>query len=485
MGGVTCSPHADPPPSRGSKNGAWLLAVAFGFAALFAFQRLSDMDAGWLLALGRLVAQGRFPHTNALAWTARDFPWYPTSWLFELALYGCDRALGVFGIQLFTFALTATTLVLSARAAEHAGASRFSARAAALLAFAVLWTRVVPRPHLVEYALLAFTLERATAAIEQRSARPLWLLPIAVTVWANAHQSAPFGVGLLALILLPAVTGRADFARRDRQQLALLITLCAAATLATPGFDLNVRDLLAHLSLSEYAPIQEYARPTLRDEPNIVVLALLALGAAAALPEARRWLLSAAVFSAAALLLGRRFGADAAIVGIVPIAILFDRIRPLDSRMRALVTGTSALGACLLLMAASRVPLTSLGAFLGATWENSQLPVDAITEMKQLHLDGRGFTAYRFGGYVAWTLPEVGDFQDSRPRAFPRAFWEELAAAQASPAAFRAYLDRWNASWALTTAFPDAFSGHGLLRNAPGWRLVSTDETAELYVRSK
>jgi hypothetical protein len=467
-----------------TKSGAWLSAIAFALVALFAFQRISDMDAGWLLALGRLIARGGFPRTNALAWTARDYPWYPTSWLFELTLYLSERALGVIGMQLLTFALTLLTLTLGIRAAERNGASSLAARAAALLSFAVLWTRVVPRPHLFEYALLALMMERSSAAIAKRSSKPLWAMPLAVLVWANAHQSAPFGVGLLILMMVPAVFGPKPFPPGDQKQFGAVVTLCAAATVITPGFDLNLRDLFAHLTLGEYAPIQEYTRPNLSGEPNIALITLAAILGALVLPEARGWLLPTVAFGGAAFLLGRRFGADAAVVGLVPIALLIDRLRPTETRLRALGTGAVTLCICSLLLIGSRVPVTMLGHFLGPSWERSRLPVAAAAELSKLGLSGGGFSSYRFGGYLAWTLPENGDFQDSRPRAFPRAFWSGLGTALQSQEAFCAYLDQWKVSWALTTAFPDSYSGYGLLRGAPGWRLLRSDATAELYVRT-
>ncbi len=39
----------------------WPLWTALALCALFAFERISDMDAGWLLALGREIARQLTP----------------------------------------------------------------------------------------------------------------------------------------------------------------------------------------------------------------------------------------------------------------------------------------------------------------------------------------------------------------------------------------------------------------------------------------
>ena len=63
------------------------LTCALLLAAPFCFALVADTDAGWHLALGRLIATQGLPHTNALTWTARDVPWYDTSWLWDWVSY--------------------------------------------------------------------------------------------------------------------------------------------------------------------------------------------------------------------------------------------------------------------------------------------------------------------------------------------------------------------------------------------------------------
>ena len=51
--------------------------ISVAIAAPLCFQPVWDTDAGWHVAVGRLVREGRFPHMNALSWTANRNTWLP------------------------------------------------------------------------------------------------------------------------------------------------------------------------------------------------------------------------------------------------------------------------------------------------------------------------------------------------------------------------------------------------------------------------
>ena len=87
------------PPARPRTLLPALISVAI--AAPLCFRPVWDTDAGWHVAVGRLIREGRFPHVNALSWTALVQRWYPTTWLYDLlAAIGADTLPGAFGLQL-------------------------------------------------------------------------------------------------------------------------------------------------------------------------------------------------------------------------------------------------------------------------------------------------------------------------------------------------------------------------------------------------
>ena len=83
------------------------------------FWVIGDTDAGWHLALGRSISQHGLVHENALAWTARDFPWYDTSWLWDWTTYALTARFGLFGLQLATFANRAALKAVLGRARDR------------------------------------------------------------------------------------------------------------------------------------------------------------------------------------------------------------------------------------------------------------------------------------------------------------------------------------------------------------------------------
>src|SRR5579871_5592578 len=100
-------------------RGLWLpLALSLALFALLRFRPEQEPDLGWHLAQGRLLAQGEWLRTNALAWTARDAPWVDTSWLFDLLAYASTHICAyVYGPKLLIALLFAAMLAFSGLAA--------------------------------------------------------------------------------------------------------------------------------------------------------------------------------------------------------------------------------------------------------------------------------------------------------------------------------------------------------------------------------
>jgi hypothetical protein len=324
---VPAEPSSQQPKARARLATALAAILLLLLLAAFAFQRISDIDTGWLMALGRAVARGPFPRTNTLAWTAPDFPWYPTNWLFDLALYGSERLLGEAGPQWLTFVLSSAALLLAARAAQRAGASAPAALSAALLAVAPLAYRIVPRPHLVEHLGEALVTLAWANALAMRRARSLWPLVALFVVWENCHQSGPIGWAFLALFAAPALLGHEGFPPGERWRVAAALALCLLAQVVTPGGDANLRDLFAHWNIGALLPLSEHQPATLAAEPFLAVFGGGALVCALAVPESRRrWLAGVLLSLVLTFGLGRRFCGDLAMLSVVPMALAFDRI---------------------------------------------------------------------------------------------------------------------------------------------------------------
>src|SRR5207302_6771452 len=140
-------------------------------------------------------------------------PWYPTSWLYDVLCAVLGTALG---LQLLTFALLSLAVLALAFACESA----WIVPAVALL----LVPRLVPRPHVASWALLA-----AVLALAPRDTRWRGLCVALVAVGGNLHAGAVFAAFVLALHALEAFW-------RTRRRAELAIAACAGlALLANPG----------------------------------------------------------------------------------------------------------------------------------------------------------------------------------------------------------------------------------------------------------
>jgi hypothetical protein len=219
--------------------------------------------------------------------------------------------------------------------------------------------------------------------------------------------------------------------------------------------------------------------------------AIYLLAVAVVVSSRSRAALPALLFTAMTFALGRRFGGDMAVLGVVPLALAGTRLLTKSksltkseelpkSKLPGLL-GLGALGGAVVLLALGHVPVTSLGAFLGASWDANALPVEAVEFARSHGLGPNGFHAFRFGGYVAFQLEP--DFQDGRVRAWPPQFWRDERAATQSPAEFAAWLDRLGATWALTACDPSPLSGYRLLEGNRAWNRLHKDDVAEVWVR--
>src|SRR5687768_7941046 len=81
--------------------------------ALINLHPFSNYDFFWHLAVGRHVAErGELPTTNLWTFTAPDYPFAATSWLFDLTLWGLWQLGEANAVHLFVVFLVSVTFAL-------------------------------------------------------------------------------------------------------------------------------------------------------------------------------------------------------------------------------------------------------------------------------------------------------------------------------------------------------------------------------------
>lgn len=443
--------------------------VALALVGPVCFVAIGDSDAGWHLALGRLIATQGLPHTNALTWTARDVPWYDTSWLWDLATYLLTARIGLIGLQLATLAALAAALWALCRAcAARDERGPWVVPAIALL----LLPRIVVRPHLATFAAVASVLALCLLAEKRGPALRAACLPI-VAFAINLHSGATFAAGLLGLFCLQA------FAQRRRPVELAIGAGAVLALCANPGGLYDLRSMFFHLSVQQVVVIAEYLPPTLQGEPVFFVLLPLALVLAwRRRRESPAHLAALFVFGALALRAVRM----AYEFEIIAAPALADGLALLRARFGTRAQVAALIAGTLLCGASHRWDAHLLHKRYAPDWDASALPVRAAAFARNAALSGPAFNAYDYGGYFEWALPEVPAFVDGRVQCFPADFFPRFYAASHSPHAFQDYLRGLGVEWALTSRASPWLSGHGLLAT-PGWALVYWDDLSEVWLR--
>jgi hypothetical protein len=434
-------------------------ACALLLAGPFCFAPVADSDTGWHIAVGRLVLEGKLPHTNALSWAFGSHPWYATSWLYDAASAGLVRVLPqALGAQLLTFALLAATLLALTFACARAGT------AWAVPAITVLLIpRLVPRPHVASWAVLAGVLALAPRSTKARAA-----CIALVVIGGNLHAGAAFAAFILGLEALEAFW-------RTRRRVELVIAAGAGlALLANPGMLFDAGYLLEHLlRVNDVVQLQEFEPPSFAAMPAFFLLLPATLLIAVRRRRERPALLVAAVIFAALGLRALRMVSEAEMVWAPSLAWGLSR---LDRRAVAPV----GIAAAVLSFVSLRPDLRRLQP--SAAWDARLLPVRAARFLDEHGIAGAGFNAFRDGGYLEMARPGVPAFIDGRVQAVPPEALRELQEAEQSPQAFQAYLARLGCEWAITTRVRERMGGYRRLYDS-NWTLIYWDDVSEVFVR--
>ncbi|MGB0044329.1 MAG: hypothetical protein WBP91_14240 [Terriglobales bacterium] len=429
------------------------LALAYAFVA--GLRTVADFDVGWLLALGRyLVTHHAVPRTDVLSYTAYGVPWiYPP--------FGGALLYLVYTVGGFAALSWLNALACAAAVAVAVGRPRILTCALAIFAVPSIAFRTAPRAELFTTFFFAAYLallcqhrheESGETGKEKRETKTrLWLLPLMMLVWVNAHSGFTAGIALLgAYVAWESLefcsASRRSAATARMKSAAPWIVLSVLATAINPWGIGVYRALGAHNKLAEFqsAVVSEWAAMRLtaasfasalqlRDPNSGYWWLLVFAGFAAATALYRRQFADALLLAGAAYLSVEhvRFQALFAIVVIVISGEVFSRSflslpKPRVKVRAAVATATIAalVAALALLHIADTISnrsylangeLSSFGA--GLSWWYPQRATEFTASNA---LPAQLFHDYASGGYLTLRLgPKYPDFADGRGIPFP------------------------------------------------------------------
>lgn len=515
------------------------LALVCGWLLYLCGRPLATSDLWWHLAMGEVYAtQGPWPAGgDPLLFTAHADAPVQHEWLFGVAVYAVEKALGYQGLRALHVLLVAGCLALALSSFRRSSRS-FETAALATLVFTLLasWRFVQLRPDLVSIPA-ALALHRLLLEPEAGpGARRIALAALLVLVWVNVHSL--FAVGLLLLaaglagalgeaVLAARLAPGSDASRRARGRagrLAAALALCGLASLANPR---GLRQHLTFLTSSRESAIWEVADEWRRFDPlswrglghslgpgewllaDLVLALALALAVVAGLrlvrrrsPEALRDAApvhaALAFAGAVALLASVRFLWLAAFPLLYALAFERRLAPGAGQRVAAL-----AAGACALLALAwpqsntprrfgPEAPPPGPG-YLAPAVNDFKFHGDAVRFLEETGLEGRLFNTYRLGGYLGYRLaPRLRTFIDSRTEHYPTEVYLEYSRiverrGERPGEDFRALLDRRGVDVFLGVGIPPTRPGRPFtaahLEGSPGWLLVSRSIRHAIWLR--
>ena len=464
---------------------------------------LQDPGTGWHLVTGRLILDtGSVPARDLFSYTAAGHPWIDQSWLFDAASALLVRLGGLPLFATVSVLVYALIPVLVFRRALRMRAAMAPALGLTVLAYLVLLSHAIARPHIVTYVFFALVLERLDDFQNGRlPARALWWLPLLALVWANVHGGFVVGFvlgGVFAgVAALRAVVFRDAEERRRALVFAAVLAAMGLATLVNPHGPRLHTAVQEYLSLRSIRYFHEFQSPdflagsvpVLAFEALILVLVLVLGLRGRRLPWVEMallvLLLHQALHSARHMNL---FAIVAAPIIAREVTPWLDALRPaLQERWRAIAREQAALRSPLVYFPAigALFVALSLAAVLPFPRTLDDLQVSrGAAEFIATHQDrfGRLFNTDDLGGSLVYRFwPELRVFVDDRNAVYGddfmmRRYYRVLYAQRG----WRKVLEKYRVTAAVVSLGSQCTA---LLRTAPEWQLAYEDRLNAIFFR--
>jgi hypothetical protein len=393
--------------------------------------------------------------------------------------------------------------VLIFRRALRLGASLAPALLAAILAYLVLASHALARPHIFTYVFFALMLERLGDVQDGRlPVRSLWWLPLLALLWCNIHSGFP--AGLMLAGIFTAVAGFRSFVQRDggesrrAKAFALTLALMVLATFVnTDGPRLHV-EIVRHLGMSATRYFSEFQSPDFHPShvsifsfELMILLVILVVGLVG-----RRLAWVEVVLLAFFLHEGLESVRHMNLFAIVAAPIIAREVSvPLarhfpgfDARCRAIALEQSALRAPFLYfpaLAAMFVALSLAGTLpFPRTLDGLQLTRGAVEFIAQRRTRfERAFNTDDLGGSLIYRFwPGLRIFVDDRIAVYGDDFiMNDYFKVFYGKAGWHEVLDRYGLTAAIVSK--DALCTQ-LLRDSADWRVAYEDDKNAIFTRT-
>lgn len=447
-------------------------------------------DTGWHVRVGEEILNTHtWPAAETYSFTANGHPWIAYEWLGEVLLALAARAGDFRGLLVLGAAQASIFVLLLAYLCYLRARNSKSAIASAGLLLPIASAFFVLRPQLLGYIFVVSTLI-CLEHFRQGQSRALWILPPLFVVWANAHGSFAFGLGLIGLhwasglvkFEYGGVYAERWTTSQSRQLLAVML-LCVLATLATPygarlaayPFEMALLQPLNIANISEWLPLGSVGSGV-----KIFLAFLLPFMAAliALRPRYRLHELAFLLFTIYAACVHVRF-LMLFVIAFAPLLgeMLARWIPPYDR-----AKDRYALNAVLMAVAVVAIFKIVPSSQAIEAQVKKDYPVDAVRYLQQHPVAGPMLNEYGWGGYLIWKNPGHKVFIDGRADVYEYAgvLSDYLDLMRLKPNATFVVEKYGIRSCLIMRDSPLAT----MLAAIPGWSRVYQDELSAVFVRT-
>ncbi len=472
-----------------SLNKNFIFFIVFFLCVIVCFFKINDYDIFWHLKIGQIFFDtGKILDSNRFSWTAPEFSWIPTYWLFEVLVYAIFKCFGFSGLIFFNAVIHGITWGSLA-----IYCSRFVRVWWVLFLFVVAIDASVfhfmLRPHLFSFlgiSLLIQMLDPLRQGV--LTGKIFWKGALLFFLWANLHSGVVFGLAYLGLFLSIKVM-EAHFSRESLKY-AVLGWVCVCASFVNPnGFE-YLTYVFDHFSMARVISLEEL-QPlsfTLHKKHSaflgfFFILSLLLIFQS---KQKRLFFLSLLGLSTYLLSKGIRF---------IPVVFLFcipNLCFAAEENKMLKKIEQESLKSKFLLLALSLLYLWHLHARVftlpgnyyqtGFGLHEESYPVKACTFLPQ-EADVRLYNSFTTGGYVIWKFDEtVKVFQDGRIHAYPADFFQRIETAKREPALWKQLIEDFQINTVLINKTEDPPHFWISLKKW-GWKTLFEDENFFVAIR--
>lgn len=471
----------------------WLFATGQGWSVL-----LADGDAGWHIRNGEQIANsGQVPYVDSFAFGSEGHAWFAWEWLSDVLFAVLFRMGGLKGVSVCCGIIIAATVSILFRHMIDRSVGVAIALPLTLLAVGASSIHYLARPHVIGllfFAILCRIVDRDRAQPSRQAAG----LPLLLLIWTNCHGSFLAGLAMLGLWCIEGTIVTRRFPRRR----CLIFASSAAVTFCNPyGWRLHAHAAEYLHSSWIQASVEEFQSPRFRSE-NMLQFEFLLFAGLLTLS----WLLGRKEWypGLAVLVWAHESLASVRHVPLYCIAacpFIATRLQDFWSQCRcrcrtdSVFASINAINACwapwtrgvtiwpaILALAIAVTAVKPLGFGVPVGFPENKFPVTLVERNAGRFPAGtRVFSSDQWSDYLIFRLyPAVRVYFDGRSDYLGpwrgRAY-QQLMAGQSEAISI---LARENVGLALV---PKDWALAGILRGAPGWHLVDSDELGVLFLR--